>query len=83
MQSDFFVSQKIQKICKFNLDVVLDGVSLQFDVPPQLVNSRTLVPVRAVAESLNINVRWDSDSNAVIISTSFAVYFKRYNFVAV
>jgi len=34
------------------ITVLLNGEKLEFDVSPQLINSRTLVPVRAVAESL-------------------------------
>lgn len=38
------------------------------DVAPQIVGGRTLVPVRAIAESFNINVGWDGDTNTVILN---------------
>lgn len=40
---------------------------IELDVEPQILNGRTLVPVRAVAESLNAKVNWDSESQTVII----------------
>ena len=46
-----------------------NGVRTTLDVPPQLYSSRTVVPVRAVAESFGCNVDWDSSTNSVIIIT--------------
>lgn len=37
------------------------------DVPAQLINSRTFVPVRAVAEAFMCNVDWDDQNKIVII----------------
>lgn len=37
------------------------------DVPAQLINSRTFVPVRAVAEAFKCNVDWDDQNKTVII----------------
>ena len=48
------------------IGVVLDGMAVDFDVAPLIQNNRTLVPFRAVAEALNINVRWDNDRRQVI-----------------
>ena len=41
--------------------------TLMLDVPPQIINERTMVPVRAVSEALDCEVAWDSDSQTVII----------------
>lgn len=38
-------------------------------VPAQIVNDRTLVPLRAVAESLGANVAWDGDTYTVRITS--------------
>lgn len=38
--------------------VLLDDKSVDFDVPPQIINGRTLVPLRAIFEALDYNVKW-------------------------
>jgi len=50
--------------------ISVNGVDTELDVPPQLIDGRTLVPVRAVAEGLNADVEWDGDARAVIITGS-------------
>jgi len=45
------------------------GNSVTLDVPPQIVNDRTLVPARAVAESFGVNVDWNSGTQTVILTT--------------
>jgi hypothetical protein len=45
-----------------------NGVQTRLDVSPKIVNSRTLVPVRAVAESFNCAVDWDGGAQRVSIS---------------
>ena len=52
-----------------NLD---SGVERQvkLDVPPQVYNSRTLLPIRAIMEEFGCKVGWDNVSNTVLITTS-------------
>lgn len=38
------------------------------DVPPQVINDRTLTPVRAIGECLGAKVDWDGDTQTVIIN---------------
>ncbi|NLY43226.1 MAG: copper amine oxidase N-terminal domain-containing protein [Clostridiaceae bacterium] len=47
-----------------------NGKEIILDVPPKLLNGRTLVPVRAVAESFDANVQWDGTTRTVIITTN-------------
>jgi len=42
------------------ITVTLDGHSLNFDVPPQLTDGRTLVPLRAIFEALGAEVQWNA-----------------------
>ena len=46
-----------------------NGKALALDSPAVVVNDRTLVPVRAIAESFNCKVAWEEDTNSVIITT--------------
>ncbi|NLD47340.1 MAG: copper amine oxidase N-terminal domain-containing protein [Clostridiaceae bacterium] len=41
---------------------------IELDVPAQIVNGRTLVPARAVAESFGADVGWDGATKTVIIT---------------
>ncbi len=46
--------------------VILDGELLSFDVPAQIINGRTMVPVRKIFEELGMDVIWDGDAQKVI-----------------
>jgi len=41
--------------------VILDGVELEFDVPPMIIDNRTMVPMRAIFEALGAEVEWDQN----------------------
>ncbi|CFJ17547.1 BBRPI [Mycobacterium tuberculosis] len=51
-----------QKIARKN------GVTVKLDVPAQIVNQRTMVPVRFIAEALEYEVNWDQQAQAVLIA---------------
>ena len=44
-------------------------IKIELDSPPFIVDGSTLVPVRAVAESLGCSVEWDPQTYTVDIST--------------
>ena len=46
--------------------------SIFTDVPPQIINMRTLVPVRAIAECTGYKVDWDDATQTVIITGEMA-----------
>ena len=46
--------------------VVLEGKQLEFDVAPQIVNGRVLVPMRKIFESFGLFVTWDNELRAAI-----------------
>lgn len=50
------------------LSVEVNGSQVNFDQPPSIINGRTMVPFRAIAEALGASVDWDSANNKVIIS---------------
>ena len=45
-----------------NTEMLKDGEVVVLDVPARLIDDRTLVPVRAVSESLNAQVDWLEDA---------------------
>lgn len=50
------------------VSVQLDGLTLSLEIPPVILNGRTLVPFRAITESMNIPVSWDDKSRSVTAS---------------
>ena len=48
-----------------NISVTLDGAAIEFDVPPQMIDSRTMVPLRAIFEALDAEIDWDGDTQTV------------------
>ncbi|MCH5187903.1 MAG: hypothetical protein J1F63_05825 [Oscillospiraceae bacterium] len=49
---------------------LVDGVSKPLMKPAMIIDGRTLIPIRFVAEELGYGVDWDSNTRTVIISSS-------------
>ncbi|MDP4134061.1 MAG: stalk domain-containing protein [Bacillota bacterium] len=47
------------------IKVSVDGAYLKFDVPPAIINGRTLVPIRAIFESMGMKVKWISETQTI------------------
>lgn len=59
----------------------LNGKKNSLDVAPTVVNGRTMLPIRFIAEGFNLAVAWDSDTQRVyVISNSFDE--NEYNYVS-
>lgn len=41
---------------------------ITLDVAPQIINGRTMLPIRAVCEALGAQVGWDSETSTVVIT---------------
>ena len=48
--------------------VVLNGETISFDTPAYIENNRTMVPIRAIAEALGLEVTWDQASATAWLS---------------
>lgn len=48
-----------------DVKVSIDGKYLTFDVPPQIINDSTMVPLRTIFESLGASVEWDQSTRTV------------------
>lgn len=57
-------------VCAANeeIKVYLEGSKISFDVQPQIINGRTMVPIRAIFETMGATVTWD-DATKTAIST--------------
>lgn len=56
-------------IPKDNIKVNLDNEYLIFDVGAKVVNSRTMVPLRAIFEKLDARVEWDNEARQIHIES--------------
>jgi hypothetical protein len=50
------------------ITVTIDGVPVIFETPPQIVNDRVVVQIRAIAERLGCSVLWDGDTQTSYIN---------------
>lgn len=48
-----------------NIGVNLNGRTLACDVPPTVLNNRTMVPLRAIFEAMKINVSWNGADQSI------------------
>ena len=47
------------------ISVFVNETKLSFDVPPTILNDRTMVPLRAIFEALGADVKWDGETRTV------------------
>lgn len=47
--------------------ISVNGKSFEIDTAPEIVNERTMLPIRCISEYLNCKVDWDNDNRRVII----------------
>lgn len=58
-----------------NEKIVINGNPIHSDVPPQIINGRTMVPVRVISEATGANVNWDQQNRRVTVSTESTLAF--------
>lgn len=51
------------------IGVSINGKEVSFDVSPIIIEGRTLVPLRAIFEALDVNVSWDDSTKTVMATT--------------
>jgi len=55
------------------IKLIVNGKEIQCDVPPQVINDRTMVPARFLAEALGAKVSWDENQNAVVVTSDYVI----------
>lgn len=48
------------------ITVLVNGDKVEFDQPPIIVNDRTMVPMRAIFEKLNLTVQWIEEEQCIL-----------------
>lgn len=51
------------------IKILIDGKEIYSDVPPLLIDDRTMVPIRAISEGLGMTVEWDGAGRRVLITS--------------
>lgn len=51
-----------------NLNVLLNGSAATLDVPPMILNSRTMIPLRFVGEKMGMKVDWNSKTRTITMT---------------
>jgi hypothetical protein len=54
------------------VNIVINGVKMAPDVPPQIIDGRTLVPLRFVSQALGAQVGWDASTQTAIVRKDFS-----------
>lgn len=61
------------------ITVTLNGDKIEFDVQPQLINDRTMVPLRKIFEAMGAYVDWYGDTQTVVATKDDKVVTAKIN----
>ena len=53
-----------------DINVTVNSEYVDFDTPPVIIDGRTLIPIRAVAEKIGLKVTWDQETQTASIINS-------------
>ena len=72
IDQDYSIEVTYKQIRRISMKVgspqmFVNGKTVSLDAPPVIVNSRTLVPLRAIAEALGADVNWNPDTRQVTV----------------
>jgi len=56
---EYYASPAVIAAYGSEIRVYLDGAALEFDVPPMIIDNRTMVPMRAIFEAFGMAVDWN------------------------
>ena len=61
---------KVIKLTIGENEMFINDEEVTLDVPAKIVNGRTLLPLRAISENLDAEVKWDSDTKTIEIKSN-------------
>lgn len=62
-----------------HITIKIDGKEVTSDVAPQLVQNRTMVPIRVITEAMGAEVEWLQESSTVDIISPYGRFMKGYS----
>lgn len=63
------IGNDVMSVFKFTSIMSADQTDVTLEVAPQIINDRTMIPLRAISEALGTEVGWDEDTYEVHITT--------------
>ena len=54
-------------------EVIVNGETITLDVPAQIIDNSTMVPIRFVSEALGANIAWDGETRTVTIDKPLTI----------
>ncbi len=51
---------------------IVNGQEVKIDAPPEILNNRTVVPLRFIMENLGLKVNWNTDDETIEVSDNLA-----------
>ena len=73
----FMVLFSLPVMAAEDVQVLLHGEPLEFDVPPQIIGNRTMVPMRKIFESLGASVQWVADGQLILAAYQTSIIAMR------
>lgn len=56
-----------------------NAIDINIDVPAQIVNDRTMIPLRVVSESFGMNVDWNAEENSIYLYNKNIIQYLDWN----
>lgn len=66
-------------VAQSNLKLIVNGVDITNEAQPIIIEGRTLVPARALAERLGAIVEWDGVNNVVVVESEGQIHTNNIN----
>ena len=58
-----------------DITILVNGEKIQTDTPAVIENGRTLVPLRAISDSLGCDVSWDGENQGITVTDGESLFF--------
>lgn len=59
--------------------VQLNGVEIKFEVDPQIINNRTMVPLRAISDAIGATLLWSGENSSILLNLGDTVAMLQIN----
>lgn len=68
--AEFIIDSDTLRVGKIKEDLIsMDVESFKLDVPPKIVNDRTMIPLRAINDAFKYQTEWDDETKTAYVTT--------------